>query len=130
MSIKASKDNAFVRKAELVEHHKKANMARANMNVDIATEDENTSCLIIDLQQVIPLPTLTHIKMFYLRQLSHYNFCIHAYPSNQGFMNLWHEGEGGRGATEIASYIFNLVNNVENFQCSENLMIWSDNCCD
>ena len=40
-----------------------------------------------------------------------------------------HEGEGGRGASEIASCIFNLVNNVENFQCRENLVIWSDNCC-
>ena len=129
MCIKANKDNVFDKKAELLEHHKKANMARTNMNVDITTVDGNTSCLIIDLQQVIPLPTLTHSEMFYLRQLSHFNFCIHAYPSNQGFMNLWHEGEGGRGASEIASCIFNLVNNVENFQCRENLVIWSDNCC-
>ncbi|KAJ8885890.1 hypothetical protein PR048_012096 [Dryococelus australis] len=67
------------------------------------------SVISVDLQQVIPLPTLTHTNMYHSRQLNCYNFGIHPADNDVASMNVRHEAMASRGSNEIASYIFNLV---------------------
>ena len=49
----------------------------------------------------VPVPTLTHGSMFYLRQLWVYNFGIHDCSRDAAVMCMWNETIAGRGANEI-----------------------------
>lgn len=82
--------------------------------------------LSMDLEQVSSLPTLTHSQMFYSRQLSCYNLCLHVGDNNQGHMFLWHEGISGRGRNEIASCRFQAL--TSGLTEKRKLTVWSDNC--
>lgn len=86
----------------------------------------DTCTISMDLQQVLSLPALTHSQMYYLRQLSCYNFNIHIADTNKGNMFLWHEGMSGRGANEIASCILKAVK--IKLTEKDKLTVWSDNC--
>lgn len=115
------------RKLEL--HHRKAERAMAEMRRDHENSQlpsSHTCTLSVDLQQVLSLPAMTHCQMYYLRQLSCYNLCVHVGDSNKGLMFLWHEGITGRGGNEIASCILKAVTN--NVTYKRHLTVWSDNC--
>ena len=95
-------------KTALKIHHRKAEKAREVMKQDtissqLPTSDE--SMCSMDLEQVLSLPSLTHGQMFYSRQLSCYNLCVHV-GDTKGLMFLWHKGMSGRGGNEIASCLF------------------------
>lgn len=110
-------------------HHRKAEKAQELLKKQLATSQEPGSdvcCLTMDLEQVLFVPTLTHSDMFYLSQLSCYNFGIHVGDIGKGYMFLWHEGVSGRGANEVASCLLHLLNKGLTYK--RNLIIWSDNC--
>lgn len=54
----------------------------------MAKSDSSTQVITFDLQQNLPVPTLTHSAMFYLCQLWVYNFGIHECDSGNGIMCL------------------------------------------
>ena len=54
-----------------------------------------------DLQQNLPVPTLTHGAMFYLSQLWVYNFGIHNCTDGAAIMYVWNECIAGKGSNEI-----------------------------
>nr|CAI5834258.1 unnamed protein product [Callosobruchus analis] len=83
-------------------------------------------CLSMDLEQVLFVPTLVHSDMFYLSQLSCFNFGIHVGDTNHASMFLWHEGFSGRGANEIASCLIRFLNS--GFTNKKTLVPWCDNC--
>lgn len=117
-------------KTALLLHHRKAEKAREVMKQDnkssqLPTSDE--SMCSMDLQQVLSLPSLTHSQMFYSRQLSCYNLCVHVGDNNTGLMFLWHEGMSGRGGNEIASCVLKALSRPE-FTRKRKLTVWSDNC--
>ncbi|CAG9839877.1 unnamed protein product [Diabrotica balteata] len=96
--------------------HKKSHMP----NSDVCT-------FSMDLQQVFSLPALIHSKMYYLRQLSVYNFGIHIGDNNGVFTFLWHEGQTGRGGNETASAMLKAVRCCK-ITPNRKLIVWSDNC--
>ena len=52
----------------------------------LAHSDSNVHVITFDLQQNLPVPTLTHSAMFYLRQLWVYNFGIHECSGGNGIV--------------------------------------------
>ena len=125
----SSSSNKDKNKNTLELHHRQAERARLEMKSDTEKSQHPNSkmCTIsVDLQQVFSLPTLTHSQMYYLRQLSCYNFGIHLGDYNKGFMFVWHEGLSGRGGNEIASCLLKFLQS--RFTNKKNLVIWSDNC--
>lgn len=111
-------------------HHLKTEKAYNEMKNDKVISQNigsNVSCVSVDLQQVLFVPTLTHSDMFYMRQLSCYNFCVNLSDNDQSYMCVWHEGIGSRGANEIASCLLKVLNKFDITQKDE-LYIWSDNC--
>ena len=96
-----------LKRQDLVAHHDISEKARSEMKKDIMLStipDTESSVISIDLQQVIMLPNFTHSDMFYLRQLSVYNFGVHFHNANQSpYMCLWTEATSNRGANKIAS---------------------------
>lgn len=115
---------------QLEKHQRKAEKAQALMKHDIAFSQQphsDISVLCMDLQQVMFVPTLSHSDMFYKRQLSCYNFGVHLGDTNKAYMCMWNECEAGRGANEIASCLFYVLNNVVGLK--KHVVLYSDNCC-
>lgn len=105
-----SNPNDQTTKAKQELHQRKAQAAIDCLKNDtLASQviNSNQCTVSMDLQQVIFIPTLTHSQMFYSRQLSVYNLCIHVANSNETIMNIWDETIGGRGGNEIASCLLN-----------------------
>ena len=73
---------------ELAEHQLKASLGYQYLREDtqLAHSDSNVHVVTFDLQQNLPVPTLTHSAMFYLRQLWVYNFGIHECSGGNGIM--------------------------------------------
>lgn len=116
-------------KQKLELHHRKAEEALKTMKQDnIKSQEINSehSSATMDLQKVLSLPTLTHTDMYYMRQLSNYNFSIHLADNSTGYMFLWHEGQAGRGGNEIASCV--LKGLTSSITKKKVLTMWSDNC--
>ena len=89
---------------ELATHHENAAKGYESLRSD-SKNTTNSIGLSFDLQQNLPVPTLTHGSMFYLRQLWVYNFGIHNCGNGSATMCLWNEYIAGRGSGEIASCV-------------------------
>ena len=113
---------------DLAEHQLKASHGYQALRKDTEESklDSGLHVITFDLQQNLPVPTLTHSSMFYLRQLWVYNFGIHDCSTGDAMMCVWNETVGGRGANEIIScllqYISKLRSNVARLVC------YSDSC--
>lgn len=114
-------------------HHRKAETSYRSLkdDTDCAKIDSSIIVLCDDLKQVLFCPTLTHSNVFYQRQLSNYNFCIHDVGSNEATMHLWDETVAKRGSAETAScllaYIMNKYTPLQ-IGLRRKLIIWSDRC--
>ena len=89
---------------QLAEHQLKASNGYQSLRNDTElARNADVHTITFDLQQNLPVPTLTHSSMFYLRQLWVYNFGIHVCGS--ATMCVWNECVTGRGSSEIISSI-------------------------
>lgn len=112
-------------------HHRKSENALNALKkdtIDSTMPNSSVCSLVIDLQKVFPLPKLVHSDMYYLRQLSCYNFNLHINDTNDAIMCIWHEGQSGRGGNQMASCIIQALNTGMLSSIKPNLVIWSDNC--
>ncbi|KAJ8931167.1 hypothetical protein NQ314_015942 [Rhamnusium bicolor] len=128
--IKASKKSSdlVVSKSALELHHRKAGQALRVLKQNAASSQlpgSNQSTICIDLQQVLFVPTLVHSDMFYKRQLSCYNFCVHMFDTDKAIMCMWHEGIAQRGSNEMISCLLQVFN-THDFK--DDLVVWRDNC--
>ncbi|KAJ4429282.1 hypothetical protein ANN_26286 [Periplaneta americana] len=131
LQIKGNTRDSPQAKRLLQLHHMKVEKA-----VECLKKDSEDSCmpgsdvctLSVDLQQVMFVPNLTHSDMFYMRQLSCYNYGIHIHDTSDAVMCFWHEGVGGRSANNIASCLFKVLNSVPDITSKKKLIVWSDNC--
>lgn len=85
------------------------------------------SYLTYDLEKALPLPRIPTNIVFYKRQLWVYNAGIHVGSNDQGYCNIWVEGEAGRGAQEVGSCLIKFIKNHLR-DGVEKLVLWSD-CC-
>ena len=110
---------------ELATHHENAAKGYESLRSD-SKNDENTLVLSFDLQQNLPVPTLVHGSMFYLRQLWVYNFGIHECYSGSATMCLWNECIAGRGSDEIVSCLLEYFSQAR--PSIKKLICYSDSC--
>lgn len=83
------------RKVESVHNAKKLDIEYGRQN------PEKVRIICFDLQKTLPTPLLTTNKVYYLRQLWTYNFCVHDLISGKSFMYVWNETIAQRGSQEI-----------------------------
>ncbi|KAE8741426.1 hypothetical protein FOCC_FOCC013026 [Frankliniella occidentalis] len=109
-------------------HHKKSQDAIDQKKADKekAKRDESTETIAFDLQQCLPTPHLSTSIIFYLRQLWVYNLTIHVMSTGKSIHNMWHEGEGGRGANQVGSALVKFISALPDQV--ERLILWSDTC--
>ncbi len=111
------------------QHLQKAEAARKMMYNAMAESqmpDSEVYVLSLDLQKVLFVPTLTHSKMFYSRQLAVYNLCFHIGDIGNAVMCMWHELTAGRGGNEIASCFLHVLKTRRTVK--RNVQVWADNC--
>ena len=123
-----SADEQHQLQSELAEHHEKASQGYHSLRSDSAHAKGDPKSLVIafDLEQNLPVPTLTHSSMFYLRQLWVYNFGIHLCSDESAFMCVWNECIAGRGSSEIVSCLLEYFTN--NKPHVKRLTCYSDSC--
>ena len=121
-------DERSILQTELADHHEKAAQGYQLLRSDSEKGKGDPTSLVItfDLQQNLPVPTLTHGPMFYKRQLWVYNFGIHDCSGDSAVMCIWNETIAGRGSNEILScllkYISQIPSQVKTLTC------YSDSC--
>lgn len=95
---------------ELEIHQRQAKKAVESKIKDVEnSKNENNSLVIcFDLQKTLATPLLTTNKVYYLRQLWTYNFCIFDLCSGISNMYIWHESNASRGSQEIG-FIINFL---------------------
>lgn len=113
---------------QLSEHQLKASHGYQALREDTEKSKSDTDLLVItfDLQQNLPVPTLTHSSMFYLRQLWVYNFGIHDCGTGSATMCIWNETIAGRGANEIISCLLQFLRQLRSK--TTKLVCYSDSC--
>jgi len=111
-------------------HLRKAEKAKTMMYKDMNDAQEpnsNTLVLCMDLEKVLFVPTLTHSQMYYSRQLSVYNLCIHVGDTRKSYMCVWHVSDiASRGANEIISSFVKVV--TSRITKKKKIEMWCDNC--
>ena len=110
------------------EHQCKAGQGYQSLREDtqLCKSDPSYHVITFDLQQNLPVPTLTHSAMFYLRQLWVYNFGIHDCGSGSAVMCVWNETIAGRGSSEIISCLLQYFAQLRTR--STKLICYSDSC--
>ncbi|CAH1957700.1 unnamed protein product [Acanthoscelides obtectus] len=88
-----NENEVSISKVSLELHQRKAQKAceMKKMDAENSKALDDTIAICFVLQQTLPTPLLTTSKVFYLRQLWTYNFCIHNLGTGEARMYTWDE---------------------------------------
>ena len=114
MKFSAEEEKDKIKK-DLEIHLGLAEKAREHLKQATAESKVSPSLLTFtfDMQKNQPLPRLQTSVVFYKRQLWMLNVGINDRSTNQGYMCMWDETEGKRGAKEICSSILAFLDTIE-----------------
>ena len=90
------------------------------------TPSSDTCVITVDLQKVLYIPSLTHCEMYYYRQLSCFNLCVHVCDTEDAYMCLWNESVTGCGGNEIVSTMLKVISLLPSKK--RKLVIWTVTC--
>ena len=121
-----SEDECCRLQVELATHQEAASRGYQSIRLDTSKDDPDNLVLTFDMQQTLPVPTLTHGSMFYLRQLWVYNFGIHECSNESAVMCLWNECIAGRGSSEMISCLMEYFTHKQTQ--TKKLTCYSDSC--
>lgn len=107
-------------------HLAKALQARQSLKNDKAAASDACYVATFDLQKALPYPKLTTSIAYYKRNMYVYNFGIHSFNNDNGYMHLWDETEGGRGSQEIASVLAKHIR--QEAKNHTHVILYSDSC--
>ncbi|XP_072399582.1 uncharacterized protein [Diabrotica undecimpunctata] len=115
-------------KTQLELHHRRAEALQKSLKGEIENAKRTKDTLVIsfDLQQALPVPSLTVGPAFYLRKIWTYNLGIHDCVEDMGYMYMWPEHLAKRRSDEIASILYKHFK--ENPTEHRKLVVYSDNC--
>ncbi|CAG9832472.1 unnamed protein product [Diabrotica balteata] len=106
-------------------HQRKAEAARESLKNDSKRTNE-AYILTFDLQKALPFPKLSTSVAYYKRNLYVYNFGIHCFNDDVGYMFVWYEIEGGKGSQDISPCLVKLLKTHAATQ--NHVIMYSDSC--
>jgi len=113
-------------------HIMKKDLARAEKDGDKTKSPATTFVCVFDLQAVLPCPQGTATTFYYVSKLAVYNLTITNIKNGKTDCYCWHEGEGRRGAIEIATCVFLYLRELQEEAAKQDQQIdvifYSDNC--
>jgi len=89
--------------------------------------EEDYSCAVFDLQQVIYLPASNHSALFYKRRFSNYNLTVYNIGNKDCHCYLWNEAVSKRGSSEVGTVLYNFLLN-EDAKGKTTVDLFSDGC--
>lgn len=106
----------------------KKTQAREQKEIDKkkAKENESYKAVTFDLEQVLTTPWSNVSCLFYSRKLSTYNLTVYELDSKDVKCYMWHEGEGGRGSSEISTYVYKYLKELSPHV--KHAVLYSDTC--
>jgi hypothetical protein len=104
----------------LVHLHKKNDKASVS-------EDETLAVACFDLEEVLLTPKSFESSLYYKRRLNTFNFTVYDFGTKDAFCYIWNETTAGRGASEIASCVFNFIKR-QSAEGKKKFIFFSDNC--
>lgn len=115
---------------EYEEHIHEKNLSRLEKATDKENINENLIVSCFDMQAIMPVPKGDVSIFYYKSRLSTMNFTVTELKSDETFCYVWHEGEGGKGATEVGSCLYKYLEEQSLKRDNENLefILYSDNC--
>ncbi|KAJ8929244.1 hypothetical protein NQ314_018123 [Rhamnusium bicolor] len=129
--IKLKNEENAMAKQQLDLHYRKTEKARDLLNEDICQSQTPGSIAvyqwIYNRYFLYLLLLIQTSEMFYLRQLSCFNFAVRVEDIGQPIMCMWNESIGNRGGNEISSCLVKVLN--KGITEKKHLVIWSDDCC-
>lgn len=84
-------------------HQQEKEAVRKIKDKEKSDSDQGKTVAVFDLQPVIYLPQTNDNQLYYKRRLANFNLTIYELKSRQCHCFTWHEGQGKRGACEIAT---------------------------
>lgn len=113
---------------QLKENHRDYVKQMFGQYIEMAKSSNGTiQILTFDLQQTLPTPVLSTSEAYYKRALWTYNLCIFNEVERKGYMYVWNESIGGRGADEIASCLVRYLKEHTN-EHTKKIVLFCDNC--
>lgn len=110
-------------------HLREKELSRIEKEKDKASD--NIVC-VYDLQAVLPCPTGNASSFYYVSKLNVFNLTVYHLQSHEVGCYVWHEGQGQRGANEIATCVWHYLRALNEKAQKENKIIdvifYSDNC--
>lgn len=97
-------DLHMTRKIEAREH-KKVDKTRAK-------DDLSFRAYTMDLEKILLTPQLEVGQLYYKRKLKTYNFTIYDLGQGTATNYMWHETNGTKGATEVATCVWRLLSSL------------------
>ncbi|XP_063216648.1 uncharacterized protein LOC134542596 [Bacillus rossius redtenbacheri] len=115
-------------KQEISVHHAEADKAYLQKDLDkkTAKDDPSKRCFTFDLQQCLPTPFVQSSVSFYKRQLWTYNLTMHETSKPSVRCYMWHEGEGARGANQVATCVLRELSELP--EDVTHIILYSDTC--
>lgn len=116
------------------QHQKEKQLSRQEKEADKVRANKRVIVAVYDLQAVLPTPRGDVSVFYYKSKLNNYNFTISELKTGATECYLWHEGEGNRGAEEIATCVLKFIEkkvmDAANTQEGPlDIVFYSDNCC-
>lgn len=113
------------------ENHLKEKRIARDLKASEKTESRNNSHVLavtFDFQKVLSCPFGEISIFYYKRKLAVYNFTLFEMGSKTGKCYMWHEATAKRGSNEVASCLYEYINEqVQNNDVTD-FRFWSDNC--
>nr|CAI5826276.1 unnamed protein product [Callosobruchus analis] len=98
-----------------------------NRHKEISMSDHTVLCGVFDLQQVIYLLISKESGIFYKSRLSNFNFTFYDLASKDCYCFVWYEAIGKRGASEIATCLFKVLERYSRLG-AQKICLFSDGC--
>ncbi|CAG9767658.1 unnamed protein product [Ceutorhynchus assimilis] len=117
-------------KLQYDEHLKEKVLSRKDKEEDKAKVNQNFIVACFDMQAVLPIPKGDISIFYYKSKLNTMNLSVTEIGNDATWCYVWHEGEGGKGATEVGSCILKYLEEKASKCDSEELeiVLYSDNC--
>ena len=96
------------------------------MKTDKGKASDETYCCTFNLQEALPFPKLSTSIAYYKHNLYVYNFGVHSFNNNVGYMYVWDETKGGRGSQDISSIAVRYPR--ERASKHKDIILYSDAC--
>ncbi|KAL4714331.1 hypothetical protein ACJJTC_009683 [Scirpophaga incertulas] len=109
------------------EHLSNRDLSRQSLERDVSTNNIEAKVFTADMQKAICMPKLTTKDYYFSRKLVLFNETFVSPGKNEpAFCLVWHEGESGRKAYNIAStYVQFIINHANRIK---EIIIYCDNC--